>query len=315
MLVVTATSFIKVPELRHSLEAAVAPVPVVYARAEDCTDAQRLREILRPAQAWLLGRESANEALLSTLPQLQIVAKYGVGLDNIDLETCERLGIKVAWEAGVNRDAVAELTIGLMISLCRNMGLSSRRLAQGQWWKNGGRNLTGRRVGLIGLGHIGTRVAELLAPFRCSVRYCDIVDKTVAARALGVQAASYDELLSWAEVLSFHVPLTPHTRKMFDSRALERTQPGVWIVNTSRGEVIDQELLKAALRSGRLAGAALDVFETEPLDDRDLYSLDNFLGTAHIAGNSEEAVLAMGYAAIRGLQKELGLSGKNSDLC
>jgi D-3-phosphoglycerate dehydrogenase len=314
VIVVTASSFLKVPQLRRRLEAAFPQEKIIYAEESRVNSREKLLDVLEGAEGWLVGREPADAEILNALPALRVVAKYGVGLDNVDIEACSKLGIRIAWEAGVNRDAVAEHTLGLMLALCRNIGLGSRRLAQGVWWKNGGRNLSAMTVGIIGFGHIGTRVAELLQPFGCQILIHDILNKTEEAERVGARQVKYQELLKLSDLLTFHVPLTPQTLKMFGANELALIKPAVYIVNTSRGEVLDQEKLKEALQKGELAGAGLDVFQSEPLVDKGLYSLDNFVGTAHTAGNSQEAVLAMGEAAIRGLQKELALLAKNSDL-
>ncbi|HET9238737.1 MAG TPA: phosphoglycerate dehydrogenase [Oligoflexus sp.] len=314
MIIVTASSFLKVPQLRRRLEAAFPTEKIIYAEESRVDTRDKLLKVLDGAEAWLVGREPADAAILSSLPALRVVAKYGVGLDNVDVEACSRLGIRIAWEGGVNRDAVAEHTLGLMLALCRNIGLGSRRLSQGIWWKNGGRSLSAMTVGIVGYGYIGTRVAEILQGFGCQILVHDILDKTEEAERVGAKQVKYQDLLKQADLLTFHVPLTPQTLKMFGANELALIKPAVYIVNTSRGEVLDQEKVKEALQKGELAGAGLDVFQSEPLVDKDLYSLENFVGTAHTAGNSQEAVLAMGEAAIRGLQKELALLSKNSDL-
>ncbi len=314
MIVVTASSFLKVPQLRLALEAAFPQQKIIYVEEQKITSREILQEYLQGAEAWLIGRETADAQILGNLPQLRVLAKYGVGLDNVDIASCARLGIRIAWEGGVNRDAVAEHSLGLMIALCRNIALGSRRLSQGQWWKNGGRSLSSMTVGIIGLGYVGTRLAELLQAFSCPILFHDILPKPEEAARLGAKQLNYREVLKLADVLSFHVPLTPQTLGMLGPSELALVKSGVYIINTSRGEVIDQESLKSALQKASIAGAGLDVFQTEPLIDKDLYSLDNFVGTAHTAGNSQEAVLAMGEAAIRGLQKELALLSKNSDL-
>lgn len=314
MIVVTASSFLKVPQLRRRLEAAFPTEKIIYAEESRVDTRDKLLKVLDGAEAWLVGREPADAAILNALPALRVVAKYGVGLDNVDVEACSKLGIRIAWEGGVNRDAVAEHTLGLMLALCRNIALGSRRLSQGIWWKNGGRSLSTMTVGIVGFGYIGTRVAEILQAFGCQILVHDILDKTEEAERIGAKQVKYQDLLKQSDLLTFHVPLTPQTLKMFGANELALIKPAVYIVNTSRGEVLDQEKVKEALQKGELAGAGLDVFQSEPLVDKDLYSLENFVGTAHTAGNSQEAVLAMGEAAIRGLQKELALLSKNSDL-
>lgn len=263
-------------------------------------------EAIRGARAWLIGREEATKSVLSRLNGLKVLAKYGVGLDNIDCEACTKYGISLGWEAGINSDPVAEHTLGLMLSLCRRISWNAHRLAVGIWHKDGGVSLSGRKVGIVGLGHIGKRVAELLQAFHCSVAYYDILDQSAWAIDRGLKQMDWLSLLAWSEILTFHVPLTPSTYHMLNIDTLKLTRSGVYIVNTSRGPVIDQSALKQFLINGHIAGAGLDVFEEEPLLDKDLFSLNNVVLTPHTAGNSKEAVQAMGSAAIRSLQKVLG---------
>lgn len=305
-IVVTASSFMKEAALCRALEQAFPRASVLYFNPDSIKTQTEWIECLQAADAWLLGREAVTDTLLKALPRLRVVAKYGVGLDNVDQIACHAQGVALAWEAGVNREAVAEHTLGLMLSLTRNIATNARHLAGGRWIKNGGVNLSGQKVGIVGLGHVGTRVAELLKAFRCEVRFCDRLDKSSEAAALGLRQITYPQLLAWSDMITFHVPLTEETRGMLDGRALQTTRSGVRIINTSRGQVICEEDLKTYLLSGHVAGAGLDVFESEPWSDKDLTKLDNFVATPHTAGNSREAVWAMGEAAIKGLQKVLG---------
>lgn len=257
------------------------------------------------AEAWLVGGERVSGEELDRFPKLRLISKYGVGIDNIDFEACEQRKVEVYWEPGVNRDAVAEHCIGLMLAMTRKIAINSRSLAQGIWVKNGGRSLGAMKIGIVGLGHIGKRVAEIVKAFGCEIRFCDIVDKGEVAASLGIQAASYEDLLAWADLITFHVPLTQKTYKMFDRRAIALAKPGVFVVNTSRGAVIDESALYEALESGQVGGAGLDVFEIEPLGSKPLASHEALVGTPHTAGNSLEAVHAMGSAAIEGLKNGL----------
>lgn len=304
MIVVTATSFMRDKGLCLQLERELVGRTIHYF---DLREPDQKKAFLAQAdvEAWLVGGERVSAAELGCFPKLRIISKYGVGIDNIDFGACAERNIQVAWEPGVNCDAVAEHCIGLMLAAARKIAVNSRSLAQGQWVKNGGRNLSGMKVGIVGLGHIGTRVAELLKAFRCDLRFCDIVDKGEIAAKLGLQASSYEDLLSWAELITFHVPLTPATHRMLDKAAIARTQRGVFIVNTSRGAVIDQDALYEALDSGHIGGAGLDVYEIEPLGLVPLAMHEGLVGTPHTAGNSVEAVQAMGTAAIEGLKKGL----------
>ncbi len=305
MIVVTASSFLKHQGLCHKLTETLSSHEIRFVSGAESYSKKDLSEILKDADGWLIGRETCDGSLLRSLPKLRVVSKYGVGLDNIDLQAAQDCAITVAYQAGVNREAVAEHTLGLMLACLRNIGQNSQLLRQGIWNKAGGKNLHRRRVGIVGLGHIGMSVARLLKAFDCEISFCDIRDRALEAEQLGLQVRSYQELLTWSEIVSFHVPLTELTRNMLSAETLSWTQQGVYLINTSRGEVIDQEALKACLINGHVAGAGLDVFRHEPLEDKSLYSLENIVCTPHTAGNSQEAVMAMGLAAIEGLQKVL----------
>nr|NIP99227.1 hydroxyacid dehydrogenase [Nitrospinaceae bacterium]NIR53418.1 hydroxyacid dehydrogenase [Nitrospinaceae bacterium]NIS83817.1 hydroxyacid dehydrogenase [Nitrospinaceae bacterium]NIT80613.1 hydroxyacid dehydrogenase [Nitrospinaceae bacterium]NIU42937.1 hydroxyacid dehydrogenase [Nitrospinaceae bacterium] len=168
----------------------------------------------------------------------------------------------------------------------------------GHWLKDGGAQLTGKTVGIVGCGRVGEEVVRLLAPFECRILIRDIVDKSKFCLETGASEVSFEELIETADLVSLHVPLTPLTRNLVDEITLHRMKPAAYLVNTARGEVVDPEALKRALQQGRIAGAALDVFAGEPPEDRELLALPNLLATPHIGGNTVEAVEAMGRAAI-----------------
>ncbi|MBC7661682.1 MAG: hypothetical protein H7249_18450 [Chitinophagaceae bacterium] len=304
-ILVTATSFMKSPLLRVDLERILPSGssvtyldlrnPIQKAQFDDPVFAGSVR-------GWLVGGEAVTQTQLTHFPQLQIISKYGVGVDNIDFAACAKAKVPVHFEPGVNAMAVAEHTLGLIIGMCRNIRTNSVKLSQGQWNKDGGRGLHGMKVGIIGLGHVGSKVATLLSYLGADLAYTDIISKPELESSLRIQRLDYASLLSWAELLSFHVPLTDETRNMFGEEELSLSRTSVFVVNTSRGEVIETEALKRGLRLGQIAGAALDVFEKEPLHDKELAESDRLLGTPHTAGNSEQAVFAMGQAAIRGIK-------------
>jgi D-3-phosphoglycerate dehydrogenase len=251
----------------------------------------------------IVAMERIDEATLAALPDLEIISKYGVGCDNIDLEACARHGVKVGWTGGVNRLAVAELALSLMIASLRRVGEGLRQVVvDGGWSQLLGRQLSGRTVGVIGFGAVGSEVARLLAPFHCRILANDIRDREDVARVLGVSMTPLDILLSQAEIVTLHVPLTETTRHIIGAEALAKMRPDAIVVNTARGGVIDETALADALESGRLAAAAIDVLEKEPPIDRRLIGLRNVIVTPHIGGSSEEAVLAMGRAAMDGLE-------------
>jgi len=303
-LLVTATSFMRNPELCEELAQRLAGHTIHYLDVRDPLQHARLQDPLFTERiaAWLVGGEPVSATELKAFPALLGVSKYGVGVDNIDFQACAERGVQVHFEAGVNSLAVAEHTLGLILGMCRNICMNSRMLSLGIWNKNGGRSVSGMKIGIIGLGHVGSKLARLLRGLGADLAYCDILAKPELENELGIQRLSYHDLISWAELLSFHVPLTDQTRRMFGDAELARTRPGVFLINTSRGPVLVQETLKKGLTGGHIQGAALDVFESEPLRDKELAESERLVGTPHTAGNSEQAVRAMGQAAIRGLE-------------
>jgi phosphoglycerate dehydrogenase-like enzyme len=254
------------------------------------------------ADALLVGRDRITDKVLSALPQLKIIAKYGVGLDNIDQEAMQRHKVQLGWTAGVNRRSVAELTLGFMLGLCHNVFKSGGALKQGQWMKEGGQLLQGKTVGIIGCGNIGKEVVRLLKPFECQVWIRDILDMSEFCKESDAIEKSLEEVLAGADIISMHVPLTEKTRHMMNATTLGNMQPTAFLINTSRGDVVDQAALKEALIKKTIAGAALDVFSQEPPEDTGLLACPQLMVTPHIGGNAIEAVHAMAHAAFQHLE-------------
>ena len=260
-------------------------------------------EFLQDADGVILGLEQMDRQVLQQLNNLKIIAKYGVGLDNLDVNATEELGIAVGWTGGVNKRSASEQALGFMLGLCRNLFFSSFPLKEGKWQKVGGRLLSGSCVGVIGCGHIGTDVVHLLQPFNCRILICDLLDKSGVVDAYGVTQVPLEKLLPEADMVSLHVPLTELTHFMVNDEFLQQMKPLAHLVNNSRGTVVNQQALKNALQQKTIAGAALDVYESEPPDDLEFLSLPNLMVTPHIGGNANEAVLAMGRSAIRHLKE------------
>jgi len=254
------------------------------------------------ADALLIGRDRITDKVLSALPQLKIIAKYGVGLDNIDSEALKKHQVELGWTAGVNRRSVAELTLSFMLGLCHNVFKGGWALKQGQWVKNGGRLLQGKTVGLIGCGNIGQDVVRLLKPFECTIWIRDLLDLSGFCAETGALEKSFEEVLAGSDIISLHVPLTEDTRNLINTTTLRQMQTTAFLINTSRGEVVDQNDLKEALKKETIAGAALDVFSQEPPEDMELLSCPTLMVTPHIAGNAVEAVEAMARAAYQHLK-------------
>jgi len=295
-IVVTSPSFTRHPTLRQELLALFPDAR--FAPGEQVLQGQALLDHLGDAEAAIVGLERIDEALLTAKPGLRLIAKYGVGLDNIDLAACERHNVAIGWTGGVNARSVSEMALCFMLGLSHNIFRTSRLLREGSWHKRGGVLLSGKTIGIIGIGHVGQDLIRLLAPFGCRLLGNDIADRSDFCQRHEVTSVSKEQLYAEANIVSLHVPLTPETHHLINEQTLAQMNPGAFLINTSRGSVIKQSALHAALAAGTLAGAALDVYETEPPTDSAFLQQDGLVATPHIGGNAEEAVLAMGRSAL-----------------
>jgi D-3-phosphoglycerate dehydrogenase len=265
-----------------------------------------LIDLLRGCPKAITGLDILDERVFLALPDLRVVSKYGVGLDMIDLAAARKCGVSVRWTPGVNRQAVAELTIGFMIALCRRIVPLSGELRDLQWRQPGGRQLSSAVVGIIGCGHVGRQVAQLCRAFGAAVLAHDIRSYDEFYRQHEVAPVPLPDLLAQSDIVTVHVPLDSSTRGLIGAHEIARMKPTAFLINTARGGIVDEGALKAALLRRQLAGAAFDVFTTEPPVDAELLSLPAFLGTPHIGASTNEAALAMGRAAIAGLDEGSG---------
>ena len=232
-----------------------------------------------------------------------MISKYGVGFDNLDLNSIKQRGIELAFTTGINKRSVAELTLSFMVGLCHNIFISAERMKRGEWIREGGQNLSGKTVGIIGCGNVGKEVIKILKPFGCKILINDIEDRSKFCLKQGAIESSFELLIKESDIVSLHVPLTNLTRDMISQNVLEDMKANAFLVNTSRGPVVNQSHLHRALVSKQILGAALDVFCSEPPDDIEFLQLPQLMVTPHIGGNSREAVEAMGQAAIDNLLK------------
>ncbi len=239
--------------------------------------------------------------ILEAAPNLKVVGRHGVGVDNIDCQAAQDLGITVVYTPGANTEAVAEYCVGLMLALARHIVQGDKALRSGDWrarYRLIGTELFGKTLGVVGFGRIGQRVARICHDaFAMQVLYFDIVEYPDVASQIGARRVSLDELLRTADIVSLHVPLLPETRGLINEENLRKMKRSALLINTSRGPVVDQEALIRALQEGWIAGAALDVFDPEPLpQDSPLLRLDNVVVTPHMAAHSEEGLVRMGMA-------------------
>ena len=295
-VVVTSITFGKSATLREEL-VNVFPNSLFNELGIKFSDLE-LIELLKNADAAIIGTEVISDSILNQAPHLKIISKFGVGLDNIDEESLKNRNIKLGTTGGVNRRSVSELTLCFMLGLCRNIFRSGYKLKKSHWEKEGGQQLTGKTIGVIGCGYIGSDLVQLLAPLECKLLVNDILDKSDFCRDHGAIQTSLETLITESDLISLHVPLTKVTKQMVNKSFLNQMKSTAYLVNTSRGNIIDQDALKNALKNNIIAGAALDVFPDEPPADEEFLKLPNLMGTPHIGGNAKEAILAMGRSAI-----------------
>jgi (S)-sulfolactate dehydrogenase len=240
------------------------------------------------------NRTRVRADLLRAAPALSVIGRLGVGLDNIDLEACAARGVEIIRATGANDDAVAEYVIAAVLLLTRGAFLATAEVAAGTWPRERliGHEVKGRTLGLLGFGGTARAVARRAAALDMAVIAHDpyVAPSDPAWTALGVRPVEFDGLLHGSDALSLHVPLTSVTRGRIDARALAAMKPGALLINAARGAVVDEAALERALRRGHLAGAALDVFEREPLPaDSPFAGLANVILTPHIAGVTAES--------------------------
>lgn len=235
----------------------------------------------------------ADDRLFRWMPNLAVVASYGAGYDTINTEHCTRRGILVVNQAGGNAQGVAEHAIAMMMSLLKRITEANLLIRSGQVAQREalmGRELKGRTIGIVGLGNVGTRVAELGAALQCPVLAYDPLLSDVQCLQRGARQVTLVELLQAADIVTLHCPLNDQTRRLFDAEKFSAMRPGALFINTARGDTYDEDALAAALKASHLAGAGLDVWEHEPPSvDHPLLALNNVLATPHIAGVTHES--------------------------
>jgi len=305
-IAVASRSFSTHPILREELLMRYSNV--TFNESGKTLSGRELIDFLKGHEKAIIALETLNDEILSALPELKVVSKYGVGLDTIDLDSMERHGVLLGWMGGVNKRSVAELTLSFMISLLHKVPYACQEVRSGKWYQVRGNQLTGKTIGIIGCGHIGKEVVKLLKPFDCKVLSYDIRDFPKFYREYEVIPTNLEDLLSESDIVTLHLPLNDSTQNILSSKRLELMKKGAFLINTARGGLIDEAKLKEMLKTGQIAGAALDVFSHEPPEDLELLNLPTVIVTPHIGGSTEEAILAMGRAAIDGLDNACEVS-------
>jgi D-3-phosphoglycerate dehydrogenase len=253
------------------------------------------------AQAIIVRMGQVTREVIAGVPTLRIIAKHGVGVDGIDLAAASTRGIPVVIAGGANAQSVAEQALALLMSVARSTAWLDRRVRDGHWDKPtyAGTEISGKSIGLIGLGAIGRAFLDLLAPFRGAIRIYDpfIADAHLPAGAIRCDRLA--ELFGGSDVVSLHCPLTPDNRGLIDAEAFAAMRPNAILINTARGELVDEKALIEALRGNVIAGAGLDTFASEPpAADSALWSLDNLVVSPHVGANTDEARVRVGISVV-----------------
>ncbi len=264
---------------------------------------QDLVEFIQNAEAIIVGLDEISVDVIDKCPNLKIIAKYGVGLDNIDIEECKKKNIKIGWTGGVNKLSVAEMALGFMLMFARNLFISSNELKDGKWNKSAGFQLSGKTVGIIGMGHTGKELVRLLKPFDCQILANDVVDQTDYYSQNNIQEVSKDEIFKVSDFVTINTPFNDLTNNMVDIKVLKKMKDSAYIINIARGGIINEHDLKYALENNIIAGAALDAYLDEPPTNQEFLRLPNLICTPHIGGNAKEAIEQMGMSAINHLKE------------
>lgn len=265
-------------------------------------ESEELMSMWDNADAIIIGNEKYSAEVLAKAPRtLKVLAKNGVGYDNVDLKAARELGIDVCTTPGANADSVADCALALLLCVQRNMVRHDNVIREGGWKRLGGHELTGYTIGVLGMGAIGKGVIKRATAFGMkAMAYDPYFDEKFAAE-YGVQKATAEEVFAQADVVSLHLPSTPETRHIINEETLATMKPNAVLINTARGELVDEMALYNALKDGIIAGAGLDVFESEPVGSSPLVTLDNVVVTPHIAGNTTESGNRIGRMALQNI--------------
>jgi D-3-phosphoglycerate dehydrogenase len=240
--------------------------------------------------AIIVGLEPITKAVINSAPSLKVIAKHGIGVDNIDLNAAKERGVRVVNAPGTNSEAVADLTIGFMFALARNILDSNAKLRAGEWPRVMGKSVWGATAGIIGMGAIGKAVARRARGLNMTTLAYDPFFDQQFADANQVQKSSLEEVLASADFVTIHIPYSEQTKNLIGKDELAKMKPSAYLLNTSRGGIVDEQALFEALSNNKIAGAAIDVFAKEPPVGSPLLSLSNIITTPHMGAYTEESL-------------------------
>lgn len=263
---------------------------------------EQIAEVIGDVDGAIIGLDEWTEDVYKIAPKLKVIAKFGVGVDNIDRVKAKEYGIKVINAPGQNSNAVAELTVGFMIGVLRNMIPLHKKMENGEWVRHVGYEMKGKTIGLLGFGAIARLVAEKLMNFDVNVTAFDLYPNEELAAKYKVKMVSREDVITKSDIVSIHIPSTKDTYHLFNDQTLETMKDGAYLINCARGAVVDTDALCRALKSGKIAGAALDAFEAEPLSkDEEILACGNVICTPHTGAETYEAYTNVSMCTAQGV--------------
>ena len=284
--------------LKTELEAQVGEV--VYNPTGKPLTSAEVAQLLPGVDGYIAGLDAIDSRALQAADRLKVIARYGVGVDSVDLEAARKKGIVVTNTPGANSVSVAELALGLMLALARQIPEAVEAVHQGKWPRYSGVSLEGKMIGILGLGAIGKQLARRLGGFDCKIMAFDPFADTVFAKEHSIILASLEAVTEQSDFISLHLPLLAETRDIVNDAFLSRMKKGSFLINTSRGEVVDEGALLKALQSGHLKGAGLDAFTVEPPEaGNPLLALPQVIATPHLGAQTDGATSNMGWLAMK----------------
>jgi len=301
-VLVTPTSFGPAAKLAPKEKLLAFADEIVYNPQSRPLTEDELIPLLEGCEGYLAGLDFITEKVLSTVKGLRVVSRYGIGCDRVDLEAAKKHGIIVTNTPGANSDAVADLTLGLMLAVARAIPMLDRSTKEGEWKRRTGIELGGKTLGLLGFGMIGKLTARRAAGFGMRIIAYDPYMDEAYAKENDVLSKSLDDVIKESDFVSLHLPLNDATKNIINEETISKMRPGAVVINTSRGGLIDETALYKALDSGHLGGAALDAYEKEPPEAKlPLYQMPNVITTPHTGAHTAEASLNMATMAVDNL--------------
>ena len=263
--------------------------------------------LLADCEGCIAGLDSYTRKVIEGAPRLRVISRYGVGVDQVDLEAARERGVVVCNTPGVNAEAVADLTFALLLCIARRVPALDRKTKEGEWPRSVGFELRGKTIGIVGLGAVGKAVAKRASGFSMKVTAYDPFINRDYAAANGIIVSAFDEVIKEADIISLHLPLTDATRNIINEEKMKSMKKGAVIINTARGGLVDESAACVYLKSGHLGGLGLDTFEIEPPGSSPLFALDNVVITPHTGAHTAEATAAMAELSVKNLIDVLSL--------